>query len=178
MDTVGAVAVDRNGITASGISSGGVALKTPGRVGQAAMFGAGCWASANASVTTSGVGEFLIRTLLAKEIGECLTSRISEALPVEIVQDCFCAKFIDSPMLNNVEESARIGGILSIVKEEPLSANVELICAHNTPTMCMAYASSSKKTVTVFSQKKPEERLAIHAVSLTSNKLQRSHSVN
>ena len=41
LDTVGAVCIDEFGTVCAGVSSGGLSLKDPGRVGQAAVFGAG-----------------------------------------------------------------------------------------------------------------------------------------
>lgn len=40
LDTVGAVVVDHEGNVAAAVSSGGLALKHPGRVGQVSHFGA------------------------------------------------------------------------------------------------------------------------------------------
>ncbi|KAK9837600.1 hypothetical protein WJX74_001192 [Apatococcus lobatus] len=71
-DTVGAVCCNASGMLASGVSSGGIALKTPGRVGEAAMYACGCWAQdphhtrSGAACSTSGVGEVIMRGQLAK----------------------------------------------------------------------------------------------------------------
>ncbi|KAF5835700.1 nucleophile aminohydrolase [Dunaliella salina] len=46
-DTVGAIAWDAWGRISAGVSSGGAPLKIPGRVGEAACFGVGCWAKTN-----------------------------------------------------------------------------------------------------------------------------------
>lgn len=43
-DTVGCIVVEAGGKVSAGVSSGGLAIKFPGRVGEAAIHGAGCWA--------------------------------------------------------------------------------------------------------------------------------------
>ena len=64
--TVGAVAVDGQGRIATGTSTGGPMLKLPGRVGDAAVIGAGTYANANGGVSATGVGEPIIKHVLAK----------------------------------------------------------------------------------------------------------------
>ena len=55
-DTVGCVVLAPDGSVAAGVSSGGILLKTEGRVGEAAAFGAGCWAqAAQPAVPRAGV---------------------------------------------------------------------------------------------------------------------------
>jgi L-asparaginase / beta-aspartyl-peptidase len=67
--TVGAVAFDRNGNLASGSSTGGIPAMLPGRVGDTPVIGAGIFAdNARGAVACTGIGEYIIRLSLAKEI--------------------------------------------------------------------------------------------------------------
>lgn len=54
LDTVGAIAVDATGNVAAAVSSGGIMFKDVGRIGQASMYGAGCFAEESVAVTTTG----------------------------------------------------------------------------------------------------------------------------
>ena len=69
VDTVGAVAIDRNGNLAAASSTGGVFGKLPGRVGDSPIFGAGFYASTNAAVVGTGVGELFLETLACARAG-------------------------------------------------------------------------------------------------------------
>ncbi|KAH6913791.1 asparaginase [Coprinopsis sp. MPI-PUGE-AT-0042] len=94
-DTVGAVAWDPLTGGAAGVSSGGLLLKWPGRVGEAAVYGAGCWAQQDivagqdigVACSVSGTGELIIRAQLARSIGEQVLSAMkmraedSEVIP-------------------------------------------------------------------------------------------------
>lgn len=69
MGTVGAVACDLNGNLAAANSTGGLTNKTPGRIGDSAVIGAGCYAdNATAAVATTGTGETFIRGVVAYDI--------------------------------------------------------------------------------------------------------------
>ena len=67
--TVGAVALDRCGDLAAGTSTGGFGSKTPGRVGDSPIIGAGTYAdNETAAVSATGHGEYFIRYAVAHEI--------------------------------------------------------------------------------------------------------------
>ncbi|KAF8740783.1 hypothetical protein AX14_007161 [Amanita brunnescens Koide BX004] len=53
-DTVGAVAWVEGDGAAAGVSSGGLLLKHSGRIGEAAVYGAGCWAQREMACSVSG----------------------------------------------------------------------------------------------------------------------------
>ncbi len=66
--TVGAVALDQAGRLAAGTSTGGLANKRWGRIGDSPIVGAGTYASARCAVSGTGVGEFFIRNVVAHDI--------------------------------------------------------------------------------------------------------------
>ncbi|MBD3409223.1 MAG: beta-aspartyl-peptidase [Ignavibacteriales bacterium] len=67
--TVGAVALDRDGNLAAGTSTGGTSFKTPGRVGDSPVIGAGTYAdNATCAVSSTGHGELFIRNVVAFRI--------------------------------------------------------------------------------------------------------------
>lgn len=98
LDTVGAVCIDSRGHVAAASSSGGIFLKYNGRVGQAAVYGCGAWADSfsnktenSIAVTTTGTGEYLVKTILAKE----LARRIKDSTcPVTAFQRSFKEEFL------------------------------------------------------------------------------------
>lgn len=145
LDTVGAVCVDSNGVVAAGASSGGVSLKHEGRVGQAASFGSGVWAimsrdgvTPSIASCTSGCGEHLIRTQLAKNTAESLL----EPSPVISLDKCLKEDFIQSPFLWDVSE--RLGGTLAM-KFDPQTGYGDLLWGHTTKTMCVSYMSTESE---------------------------------
>ncbi|OZI51124.1 isoaspartyl peptidase/L-asparaginase family protein [Bordetella genomosp. 4] len=67
--TVGAVAVDAQGNVAAATSTGGITNKQVGRVGDAPMIGAGCYANnGTCAVSTTGTGEMFIRIVAAYDV--------------------------------------------------------------------------------------------------------------
>src|SRR5579862_2348258 len=66
-DTVGAVALDRDGNIAAATSTGGTLNKAPGRLGDSSLIGCGCYAdNESAAISTTGWGEPIMKLVLAK----------------------------------------------------------------------------------------------------------------
>lgn len=136
LDTVGAICFDSNGTVAAAASSGGVSLKHSGRVGQAASFASGVWATTGNSSTpsvaacTSGCGEHLVRTQLAKTIAESL----KDSCPTRALSKCLKENFCESPFLWGVPE--KLAGAIGLKHD---GHQGEFLWGHTTPSMCIGY---------------------------------------
>ncbi len=144
LDTVGVLCIDSKGNVCSGLSSGGIALKHPGRVGQAATFGSGCWAqngndnTPSVACCTTGCGEHIMRTLLAKACCDSLSGTDNASLAISAT---FKDKFLESLMLKGVK--LKLGGALAVKCWG--AEDVELVWAHTTRSMCVGYMTSGQK---------------------------------
>ncbi|SKB86628.1 beta-aspartyl-peptidase (threonine type) [Soonwooa buanensis] len=64
--TVGAVALDKNGVITAGTSTGGMTNKKYNRIGDSPIIGAGTYANEQVGLSGTGWGEFFIRTVASK----------------------------------------------------------------------------------------------------------------
>ncbi|KAK4883257.1 hypothetical protein RN001_006576 [Aquatica leii] len=143
LDTVGAVCVDDSGHVASACSSGGLLLKRPGRVGQAALYACGMWADsfspsteASVAVCTTGCGEHLMQTQLAKEIGIDLKK---DACPIQGLYNSMTDKFLNSRHLRNIK--LKLGGAL--VLHINTDGEGALLWGHSTESMSIGYMKTT-----------------------------------
>jgi beta-aspartyl-peptidase (threonine type) len=127
-DTVGAVALDRNGNIAAATSTGGTLNKAPGRLGDSSLIGCGCYANnESAAVSTTGWGEPIMKLILAKWTAD----RIQAGnLPEWSAQEA----------MNYLKQ--RLDGHGGIIVLNPEG---HFGIAHNTPRMAWAYKTLKKQ---------------------------------
>lgn len=121
--------------------------KLSGRVGQAACYGAGCWATKdkNKSIATctTGNGEYLMRTLLAREIASNLKS---DQCSIQLLYNTFKNDFMESPFLEHLDEI--YGGALTLVYDSD-SGDGEILWGHTTQSFCIGHMSTKQKSARV-----------------------------
>ncbi len=126
-DTVGAVALDREGNIAASTSTGGTLNKAPGRLGDSSLIGCGCYAdNLSAAASTTGWGEPIMKLVLAKWAADRVESG---SLP----------EWVASEAMNYLKQ--RLNGHGGIIL---LDAQGRFGIAHNTPRMAWAIRTTEK----------------------------------
>jgi beta-aspartyl-peptidase (threonine type) len=119
--TVGAVALDRNGTIGAATSTGGLAGKLPGRVGDSALIGCGTYAESSiGGVSCTGDGEAIIRVVLARRALDYLKEADDPDYAARVAVDLL------------VEEGRGQGGLIL------LDWRGRMGWAHSTPLMPVA----------------------------------------
>jgi L-asparaginase / beta-aspartyl-peptidase len=110
VDTVGAVALDERGHLCAGSSTGGVAGQMPGRVGDSPLFGAGFYASKEAAVIGTGVGELFIETLASMRAGQLIESGVAPQQACESTLALLAERRADAAAgLLALDDAGRVG---------------------------------------------------------------------
>jgi len=123
-DTVGAVALDKQGNAAAATSTGGFTLKFPGRIGDSPLIGCGNYADNQAGAcSATGIGEVAIRLVLAKHV--CDQIRAGQAAQ-EAVENAVT-------LVNRRLKIKNSMGLIAVDTQGRIGA------AHNTRNLCWAY---------------------------------------
>jgi beta-aspartyl-peptidase (threonine type) len=131
LETVGAVALDKNGNVAAATSTGGFPLKLPGRIGDSPLIGCGTYADNRAGAcSATGVGEIAIRLVLSKAVCDCMESGKSAERAVELA-----IKTVNERINNEYNAM----GLAAIDMQGRIGA------AHSSSNMCWAYMRPDMK---------------------------------
>lgn len=125
-DTVGAVALDKDGNIVAGTSTGGTPNKYPGRIGDSPLIGCGTYADSGVGgVSCTGWGEAIIKVALAKTVVDQMEMNGGEPT---------LAAKIGIDRLKNKADG--VGGVIVLNKHGKPGV------AFNTPRMARAFRTS------------------------------------
>jgi beta-aspartyl-peptidase (threonine type) len=130
LETVGAVALDKDGNVAAATSTGGFPLKIPGRIGDSPLIGCGTYADNQAGAcSATGVGEIAIRLVLAKTVCAYMESGQEAQTAVENA-----IKLVNKKMPLAYNHM----GLIAVDVQGRIGA------AHNSPNLCWAYITPER----------------------------------
>lgn len=119
-DTVGAVALDRFGNVAAATSTGGIAFKLPGRVGDSPLVGSGAYAdNLSGAASATGHGEMIMRVVMSKTATDAIAAGMT-------------AQEAAGRALSLLQE--RVGGAGGLIVVDRVG---RIGFAHNTPYMAV-----------------------------------------
>jgi beta-aspartyl-peptidase (threonine type) len=131
LETVGAVALDKNGNVAAATSTGGFPLKLPGRIGDSPLIGCGTYAdNLVGACSATGVGEIAIRLVLAKTVCTYMENGKSADKAVELA-----IKLVNQ----RIPTGYNAMGLVALDTRGRIGA------AHNSANLCWAYLTPNMK---------------------------------
>lgn len=159
-DTVGCVVIDQQGTCAAGVSSGGIHLKHEGRIGEAAVLGAGCYVAQNADgvrvgCSASGVGESIMMALLAKECADGL-------LKCNIEPSTLLTTLLEKSLLET--EEPKDGGIACIRRLK--SGELQVCLAHCASSFAVGYQAAESDPEVTFMRNNTGRTVSCLTVSI------------
>jgi isoaspartyl peptidase/L-asparaginase-like protein (Ntn-hydrolase superfamily) len=101
--TVGAVALDRQGHLAAATSTGGISGQRPGRIGDSPLIGCGTYADERCAVSTTGHGEWFIRTVQAYDVAARMR-----------YGDVALAEAVEAAIIRRLPTLGAAGGLIAI----------------------------------------------------------------
>jgi taspase (threonine aspartase 1) len=144
-DTVGSICYDIDGNLSAGVSSGGISLKYPGRVGEAAIYGSGCFVNSSFACSCTGLGEDIMLNQMASRCAWHLEKE-KDADLITSIKTVLSAQSPNNGLLPH--HTNRNAGILAC---HVLSPNrIELAWSYTTKSMAVAYMSSTMKDPVAF----------------------------
>jgi beta-aspartyl-peptidase (threonine type) len=141
-DTVGAVAIDVAGNVASAASTGGMAMKLPGRIGDTPLIGSGLYSDNKAgAAAVTGWGEIAVKLGLSRTM--CLMMEEDISAPKAAMK---CVRLASGRLHGHA-------GIIAIDRKGRIAA------VHNTAYMPWAYASNSMESLRAYERGKTVARI-------------------
>lgn len=164
-DTMGAIAIDKDGNIAGGSSSGGIGMKHMGRTGPAALVGVGTAVipldlsgTKTVAAVTSGTGEHMATTMAAQRCAERLYHGTTQGQfnrdcpeddPARIMQDFIEKDFMGHPGVRNQASASAIG----VMAVEVTTEGIFMHWAHNTDSFALAsFGSRDRAPATCMSR--------------------------
>ncbi|TQV94745.1 asparaginase family protein [Cordyceps javanica] len=169
-DTIGAIAIDEEGLIAAGSSSGGIGMKHRGRLGPAALVGVGTAVvpcqpddedAVSVAAVTSGTGEHMATTMASQRCAERLYNSTRKGPGGTDIHDYDESAIMGSFIANDFMGHPGVcngpsAGAIGIMAVKKTRAGYYLHFAHNTDSFALASMGGKDPAPTCVMSRLPE----------------------
>ncbi|WP_224485483.1 isoaspartyl peptidase/L-asparaginase family protein [Robertkochia aurantiaca] len=133
--TVGAVAIDQNGLVAAATSTGGMTNKIDGRIGDTALIGCGTYAdNKTCAVSCTGTGEYFIRAVVAATVSHLME---------------YGGLTFEEAAQKAIDKQADLGGDGGLIA---IDSQGKITMPYNSEGMYRGYVTADEKKVYIWNQ--------------------------